>query len=103
MTLTDMLSRLRRRLSLDGESQDELLQDLLADANALMLTYMNRTELPEALCGVQCQLAAVLYNRLGMEGERTRNEGGVSITVDALPEDIRAQLMPYRLLRAVTL
>ena len=103
MTLTDLLIRLRRRLQVTDGGQDALLCDLLADANALMLAYMGRTELPGALEGVQCQLAAILYNRLGMEGESRRGEGGVSITVDTLPADIKAQLTPWRLCKAVKL
>lgn len=103
MTLNDMLARLRRRLQIADGSQDELLTDLVADASALMLAYMGREEMPSALEGVQCHLAAVLYNRLGMEGERSRSEGGVSITVDTLPADIAAQLIPWRLGKAVSL
>ena len=103
MTLTEMLARVRRRLQLTDDKQDELLCDLLADASALMLGYLGREELPPALEGVQCQLAAILYNRLGMEGEARRSEGGVSITVDTLPADITAQLTPWRLGKAVML
>lgn len=103
MTLHDLTARLRRRLQIQDHTQDMLLQDLLADAHALMLAYMNRDTLPAQLYPAQCQLAAMLYNRLGMEGEAARSEGGVSITVDTLPDDIRAQLMPYRLMKAVTL
>lgn len=103
MTLTEMLARVRRRLQLENGAQDELLCDLLADASALMLAYLGREELPAALEGVQCQLAAILYNRLGMEGEARRSEGGVSITVDTLPADITAQLTPWRLGKAVML
>ena len=69
MSLEDLLLRLRRRLHLSGSADDALLCDLLADAHALMLAYTGRDTLPPALTGVQCQLAAILYNRLGMEGE----------------------------------
>ena len=103
MTLSEMLARLRRRLQLTDNSQDELLIDLGADASALLLGYLGREELPTALEGVQCRLAAVLYNRLGMEGESRRSEGGVAITVDTLPADIAAELAPWRLGKAVRL
>jgi len=101
MTLSDMLARIKRRLKISSNVQDELLNDLLADAHALMLAYMNRTSLPEPLCLAQCQLACILYNRLGMEGEKSRSEGEVTMTVDTLPEEIISQLRPYRLCRAV--
>lgn len=103
MTAQEMILCLRRRLELADGQQSDLLCDLLADANALILGFTNRTEMPPALERVQCALAATLYNRLGMEGERSRSEGGVSITVDTLPGDIVAQLLPYRLARVVTL
>ena len=103
MTLSDMMARIKRRLGIADRAQDELLNDLLADANALMLAYMNRTVVPESLHSAQCHLACMLYNRLGMEGEKSRSEGEVTMTVDSLPEEIVSQLKPYRLCRAVTL
>ena len=92
MTLNEMLLRLHRRLGISTGAQDELL-----------LAYLNRAELPAALENAQCQLAVLLYNRLGMEGERARSEGGVTLTVDTLPEDVLSQLRPYRLCKAVSL
>lgn len=103
MTDSEMLARLKRRLELTGNERDELLFDLLADANALMLAFMNRETMPAALHPAQCALAAALYNRLGMEGESRRSEGNVSMTVETLPADITAQLLPYRLAKAVSL
>lgn len=103
MTADEMIARLRRRLEIGDQAQDELLCDMLADANALILSFTNRAEMPPALERAQCALAAALYNRLGMEGERSRSEGGVSMTVDTLPGDIVAQLLPYRLIRTVSL
>ena len=86
-----------------AEEKDELLCDLLADAHALMLAFMNRTELPEALFPALIRLSCILYNRLGIEGESHHSEGSVSMTVDSLPQEITLQLMPYRLLRTVIL
>lgn len=103
MSVSDLLTRLKRRLSLEGDGHDELLCDLIADAHALMLAYMNRTELPEALIPALLRLSCMLYNRLGMEGESQRSEGSVSMTVDSLPQEIISQLTPYRLMRTVQL
>ena len=47
------------------------------------------------------QLAVVLYNRQGTEGQTSHSEGGVSRTMEGLPEDIRKQIAPYRLARIV--
>lgn len=103
MSISDLLTRLKRRLAIANDDKDELLCDLLADAHALMLAYMNRSELPAALEPALLRLACMLYNRLGMEGESHHSEGSVSMTVDSLPQEIILQLTPYRLLRMVTL
>jgi len=103
MSISELLTRLKQRLNITGEEKDELLCDLLADAHALMLAFMNRTELPEALFPALIRLACILYNRLGIEGESHHSEGSVSMTVDSLPQEITLQLMPYRLLRTVML
>ncbi|MBR5232345.1 MAG: phage head-tail connector protein [Clostridia bacterium] len=103
MNESDLLERLRRRLPADAAAEDDLLCDLLADANALMLSYMNRTELPDALIPALLRLTTMLFNRLGMEGESSRTEGSISMTVDSLPAEILSQLTPYRLMRTVKL
>lgn len=103
MNISDLLTRLKRRLPDEARTQDELLCEMLADANALMLAYLGRAELPEALIPALLRLSCILYNRQGMEGEISRSEGSVSMTVDSLPHEITAQLMPYRLGKAVAL
>ena len=94
-----MLQRLRRRLP---DADDEaLLQDLLDEAGDFIRAYTGRAQVPEALESAQVQLAAVLYNRLGMEGEARRAEGSVERAVEAVPEDLRRQLNPFRLAKGV--
>ena len=94
-----MLEKLKRRIP--DAANDALLNDLLDAAAAQILAYTGRTALPEALEGAQLALAAMLYNRMGMEGERAHSEGGVSRSAESLPERLRRQLNPYRLARAV--
>ena len=103
MNESDLLGRLRRRLPESAAAEDALLCDLLADAHALILSYTNRTELPDALIPALLRLATMLFNRLGMEGESSRTEGSVSMTVDSLPAEILSQITPYRLMRTVKL
>ena len=43
------------------------------------------------------RIAAILCNRMGMEGESARTEGGVTHTADALPEELRSWLNGWRL------
>lgn len=94
-----MLEKLMRRLP--DATDAALLQDLLADAAAFICAYTGRTDVPEALQSAQVQLAAVFYNRLGMEGEARRVEGSVEHVADAVPEEIRRQLNPFRLVKGV--
>ena len=103
MTLHEMLLRLHRRLGISGTQQDELLTDLLADAHAVMLDYMNRSEMPPGLENTMVSLAAVFYNRLGTEGESARSEGDVHRTFCELPFDIAYRLDHYRVAGTVRL
>lgn len=93
--LTDRLRRLLREEAADGE----LLQELLAQAETLILNYTGQKTLPASLVPAQLQLAVIAYNRLGMEGESWRHEGGLSVRVEDLPCGVLCQLRPYRLLR----
>lgn len=95
-----MLEKLRRRLP-DAQADDRLLEDLLEDAGRFICAYTCRDRVPEALEGAQLALAAVYFNRMGMEGETAHNEGGLSRTAQPLPEDIAAQLRAWRLVRTV--
>lgn len=94
-----MLEKLMRRIP-DAQNE-ELLQDMLDDAESFILAYTGRSEVPGALRNAQVQLAAVFYNRLGMEGEEKHAEGSVSRTTDAVPEEIRRQLNRFRLVKGV--
>lgn len=93
-----MLTRLRLRLQ-ESPAGDDLLRELLLGAEALILACTGQPALPEALQEAQLRLAVIAYNRLGMEGESYRHEGGLSLRVDEMPESLLAQLRPYRLLR----
>ena len=80
----------------------ELLEALYEDAEGMILAYTGRQSVPAALETAVVQLAIVLYNREGIEGETSHSEGGVSRTMESLPENIRRQIGPYRLARIVT-
>ena len=94
-----MLERLKRRIP-DGKDE-ALMNDLLADAQGMILAYTGRDSVPLVLQGAQVEIAAMLFNRMGMEGESSHSEGSVSRSADSLPEYIRRQLNPFRLARAV--
>jgi len=94
-----MLDRLKRRLP---DARDEaLLADLLSDAEGMILAYTGRSAVPAVLAGAQLEIAAMLFNRMGMEGEASHAEGSVSRSADSLPEYLRRQLNPFRLARGL--
>lgn len=92
-----MLEKLKRRLNLKDNQKDALLNDLLEDAEQTVLSYTGRQTLPVALGGVVCELAAASYNLLGLEGQASHGEGGISCVVDMLPASMRVQLNGWRM------
>jgi len=96
----DKLAVLKRRLGLSAE-QDPLLSDLLSDAEMYVMAYTGRAAVPTPLEGTVVELAAMQYARLGLQGESSHQEGGVSMTVDSLPDSIRQVLNRHRLARVV--
>ena len=92
-----MLERLKRRLELVGNDRDELLGDLLEEAEQYILGYTGRRVLPMALEGAVIETAAASFRLLGLEGAASHAEGGVSATVDLLPKQMKAQLEMSRI------
>ena len=94
-----MLEKIKRRIP--DARNDALLADLIDDAQAMILAYTGRDCVPDVLRGVQLEIALMLYNRMGMEGESSHAEGSVSRSADSLPEYLRRQLNPWRAAKAV--
>lgn len=90
-----LLTRLRRLLP-GTEAADDLLLELLTQAQALILGYTGRHTMPQALTDAWLRLAVVLYNRLGTEGERARREGSLAIQFAGLPEELQMLLRAWR-------
>ncbi|MDE7433183.1 MAG: phage head-tail connector protein [Lachnospiraceae bacterium] len=82
---------------LTGESNEELLSLLLDAAEDVVINYTGRKILPERLVKTKIKLALIAFNKLGMEGEIARSEGGISQTFVDIPEDILSVLKMYRL------
>ena len=93
-----MMERLALRIP--EASQDEL-EALLAEAEGMLLAYTGRMTLPGALETAKLQLAVVLYNRQGIEGQTAHSEGGVSRSMEGIPQEIIRQAAPYRVARIV--
>lgn len=94
MSDNTQLTKLQRRIP---GADPHLLDDMLDDAKAFILAYTGQSALPDGLKSAQLRIAAAMYNALGLEGQGAHSEGGVSVTIDALPADIRQEMDRYRL------
>jgi hypothetical protein len=97
--MDELLIRLRLLLPGQEAATDSLLTALLDQAGDMICGYAGHALVPEALTGAQLRLAVIAYNRLGMEGETYRHEGGLTLRSAALPDDLLNILKPYRLLK----
>ena len=90
---------IERVQTLTGETDEDLIEILLDDAEAFVLSYTNRTRLKTGLEKAVRDLAVIALNRMGTEGEKSRSEGGESYTFDDAPKQIYDTLNRYRLAR----
>ena len=97
--MDELLIRLRLLLPGQEAGQDSLLTALLDQAWDLICGYTGHSLVPESLIGAQMRLAVIAFNRLGMEGESYRHEGGLTLRSTALPGEVLSLLKPYRLLK----
>ena len=71
---------LEKLKQLTGESDETVLSSLLLRAENIILSETYRDKLTPALDRLLPELVIELYNRSGSEGERSRSEGGISVT-----------------------
>ena len=81
----------------DAQGEDALLSALLQDAASLICALTWRSCVPAPLFSAQVRLAVVLYNRMGMEGEREHTEGDVRRAAEDLPEALKREIFAFRL------
>ena len=93
------MTELEKFKKVTGETDDDLLELLLGDAEEYVLAYTGRTTLPDVLKRTVRELALHAYNRLGTEGESSRSEAGESYGFDNAPKAIYDVLNRYRLAR----
>lgn len=93
------MTELEKLKILTGEKDKELLQILLEDAEAFVLSYTNRTHLVSGLDKAVRDLAVIALNRMGTEGESARTGSGESYTFNDAPKQIYDTLNRYRLAR----
>lgn len=95
------LDKLKVLLGIQDNSKDMLLDMLLGDAAEDLMAWCNRPEIPSGLESAQRQLAVIRYNMMGIEGQTSHSEGGVSRAFEELPASLRATIAQYRLAKAV--
>lgn len=93
----DLLSKLKLKLGITDNSQDDLLNLYLEDAKDTILELTHLDELPESLLSTQIELAIVLYNKAGIEGQTSHSEGGISRSFEeGIPESIMKKIRASR-------
>ena len=91
MTDLEMLKKIT------GESDEELLSLLLTMTEEKVLSLANRSKIIFPLKPAVRDWAVVAYNRLGMQGETSRSEGGISSAFAEIPKEIDETIKRYRL------
>ncbi len=85
--------------TLTGESNEGLLTVLLQEAQERILSETRRTAIIDALRPAVRSWALTAYNRMGMEGEVSRSEAGITSSFAEIPKDIQDAIVNYRLAR----
>ena len=100
VSLADVLFEMKRRLpDIQNKEQDDLLLALLCDAASMICHYTGHSAVPEPLLNTQVRLAVILYNRLGTEGDKSRAEGDINRTFEPIPDALRQELLPFRIVK----
>ena len=84
-----ILDSVKLRIGLTDTMQDNLLSDLIDDATARVLTYINQDGIvnqtvPDAVAWVIKDIVVKMYNRIGDEGKQSGTEGNVSNTWESI-------------------
>lgn len=93
--LTEIVSALSTRLE---NTNNALLSELVKESIAQVLDYTGQKKLVGSMDIYVKKLAVINYNRLGIEGETQRSEGGVTNYLETgIPKDVRQGLNRYRI------
>ena len=93
------MTDIEKMKKLTGESDEDLLSLLVEEAEAFVLSYTGRTHIVTGLEKTVRDLAVIALNRMGTEGESSRNGSGESYSFEAAPKQIYDVLDRYRLVR----
>lgn len=93
--LTEIVSALSTRLE---NVNNALLTELVKESIAQVLDYTGQKKLVGSMDIYVKKLTVINYNRLGIEGETQRSEGGITNYLETgIPKDIRQGLNSYRI------
>nr|WP_304676904.1 phage head-tail connector protein [uncultured Lactobacillus sp.] len=93
--LTEIVSALSTRLE---NTNNVLLTELVKESIAQVLDYTGQKKLVGSMDIYVKKLAVINYNRLGIEGETQRSEGGITNYLETgIPKDVRQGLNRYRI------
>ena len=91
-----MLNKVMIRLGESASGKDVLIQQLIDDAQDDVLAYTHLNEIPKGLESTVRDITIIYYNRLGIEGQNSHSEGGISHSIDDMPESILRKLRSFR-------
>ncbi len=95
----EQLDRLKIKLGipLDDVNEDNLLSLYLEDAEDEILELTHLEEIPKKLLPTQIDLAIIMYNKQGIEGQISHSEGGISRSFEeGIPESIMKRIRSCR-------
>ncbi|WP_127539385.1 phage head-tail connector protein [Paenibacillus illinoisensis] len=101
MATMNRLEKIQALLGPASVEQGPLLSVLIEDAEADLLSWTNRQTIPSGLESALRQLVIMRYNKVGIEGQTSHSEGGVSRAFVDLPADLQRTISHHRLLKVV--
>lgn len=90
------LEKMKLKLDEAGNSNDDLLQLYLDDAESDILELIHLDALPIGLLSTQVELAIIYYNKQGIEGQTAHSEGGISRTFEDIPSHMMKKIYRFR-------
>lgn len=91
------MTEIEKLEKMTGETDTDLLQLLLDDAEQYVKEYTQREKIPNGLKKTIRDLAVIAYHRMGTEGEAARTGSGESYTFVDIPQSIYNTMNRYRL------
>ena len=95
------MTALQRLKTRTGETDDTLLNELLEEAQDVILALRYPTSprpdsVPDEYVGLQVRMAHDLYNKIGATGELVHNENGINRTYESswISKELRQEVVP---------